>query len=299
MTRLRTLAVAIAFVVLGSGCKKLKAKIDQGASAGGDNSTSGTAVAVKETGTAFTRRNLPIGTKRTEDTHSNVNMIFNLLGKVNNVTVDESSTKNEEILETVGDTITKLKVTFVEDAKSTGEPGKPPKVKASPVAGKTYVVSSAGGKIVVLNDKNKPAPKAEATVVEKKYKSLGKPDPFHVGMPARAFKDGEDVPELSSALTDQLTGRDDKMTLEAVKISFRNRQGDSGIFDVSMTIKTGETGLKMSIPLRGTLAVRTTDASPTAIDLTGPLTFEIGGTDKKPGIQGTGVLKLTTNYSYK
>ncbi len=35
------------------------------------------------------------------------------------------------------------------------------------------------------------------------------------------------------------------------------------------------------------------------MDLTGPLTFEIGGSDKKPGIQGTGVLKLTTNYSYQ
>ncbi len=82
-------------------------------------------------------------------------------------------------------------------------------------------------------------------------------------MPTRAFKDGEDVPELSSALTTQVKGSDDKMTLEAVKISFRTRQGDSGIFDVSMTIKTGEPGLKMTIPLRGTMAVRTTDASPT------------------------------------
>lgn len=300
MMRLRILAVALSFLILGSGCKKLlKKKSDLGASSFDGTGSSGTAVAARETGTSFTKRNLPIGTRRTEDTHSNVNMIFNLLGKSNNVTVNESSTKNEEIMETVGDTITKLRVTFVEDAKSTAEPGKPAKVKASPVAGKTYVVSSKDGKITVLNDKGKPAPKAESTVVEKKYKSLGKPDPFLVGMPSRPFQDGEDVPELSSALTDQVRGGDDKMTLESVRVSFRNRQGDSGIFDVSMTIKTGETGLKMTIPLRGTLAVRTADASPTAMKLTGPLTFEIGGSDKKPGIQGTGVLELTTNYTYK
>ena len=118
-------------------------------------------------------------------------------------------------------------------------------------------------------------------------------------MPTRPLRDGEDVPELSEALGNQGKGNDDKMTLEAVTIGFRNRQGDSGIFDVSMTIKTGETGLKMTIPLRGTIAVRTADASPMAMDLTGPLAFEIGGNDKKPGITGNGTLRLTSNFSYR
>ena len=299
MKRLQVLATALAFVVLGSGCRKLL-KGRNGTTGAGDNGSSTSAGDVPEVlGTTFTKKSLPIGTRRTEDTKSNVNMIFALLGKVNNVTVTESATKNEEILEVTNDAISKLKVTFAEDAKSTAEPGKPPKVKASVIAGKTYVVSAANGKITVLNDKNKPPPKAESTLVEKKYRSLGKPDQFLVGMPTRPLRDGEDVPELSDALGNQVKGNDDKMTLEAVKISFRNRQGDSGIFDVSMTIKTGETGLKMTIPLTGTIAVRTTDASPTAMDLTGPLAFEIGGNDKKPGIAGNGVLKLTSNFTYK
>jgi hypothetical protein len=300
MMRLRILATALAFLVLGSGCKKLlKTKGGTGSTTDDGTSSSSSGDVPKITGTSFTKKNLPVGTKRTEDTKSNVNMVFSLLGKVNNVNVIESATKNEEILEVSSDAVTKLKVTFAEDAKSTAEPGKPPKVKASVIAGKTYVVSASGGKITVLNDKGKPPPKAEATLVEKKYKSLGKPDQFLVGMPTRPLRDGEDVPELSDALGNQVKGNDDKMTLEAVKISFRNRQGDSGVFDVSMTIRTGETGLKMTIPLKGTISVRTVDASPTQMDLTGPLAFEIGGSDKKPGIAGTGVLKLTSNFTYR
>lgn len=299
MKRLQVLATALAFVVLGSGCKKLlKGRNDRATTADNGSSTSAGEIP-KVLGTTFTKKTLPIGTKRTEDARSNVNMIFSLLGKVNNVTVTESATKNEEILEVTNDAISKLKVTFAEDAKSTAEPGKPPKVKASVIAGKTYVVSASNGKVTVLDGKGKPPPKAETALVEKRYRSLGKPDQFAVGMPARALRDGEDVPELSEALGTQVKGNDDKMTLEAVKISFRNRQGDSGIFDVSMTIKTGETGLKMTIPLKGTIAVRTTDASPTAMDLTGPLAFEIGGNERKPGITGNGVLKLTSNFSYR
>ena len=298
MQRLHVLATILLCIVLGSGCKKLlKGKIDP--SDPGDNGASSSGTVPVVTGTTFSKKTLPIGTKRTEDTKSVVNMIFALLGKVNNLTVTESTTRSEEILEVTNDAITKIKVTFAEDAKSTTEPGKAPKVKASAVAGKTYVVSALAGKITVLNDKGKAPPKAEATLLEKKYRSLGKADPFVAGMPVRPLKDGEDVLELSDALGSQVKGNDEKMTLEAVKISFRNRQGDSGIFDVSMTIRTGETGLKMTIPLKGTISVRTADASPTAMDLTGPLSFEIGGNDKKPGITGTGVLRLTSNFTYR
>src|SRR4029079_10219170 len=140
---------------------------------------------------------------------------------------------------------------------------------------------SKDGKLTITTDKDKPAPKAEAALVEKKYKTLGKPDPMLNAMPDRALKDGEEVPELSEALAKTMKDQDDKTTVEGTKVTFKRKDGYNGIFDIASTVKRCNGPFKVSVPRKGTLAVRTVDACPASMDLTGPLTFELNDKDKK------------------
>lgn len=306
MKRLTILATTLALVVLGSACKKGDPKKDPTAAASA-SAGAGAVVAAgtpkesppPETGVKFTKKQPAVGAKRTEDMKSDMAMKLTMAGKVNEMQMAESSKKEEEILEVTNNAIMKVKVTFAEDAKSMAEGGKPAKAKPSAIAGKTYIVASKDGKISVLNEKEKAAPKPEASLVEKQYKTLGKPDPMLLAMPERALKEGEEVPELSEALAKAMKDHDDKATIEATKVTFKKKDGDNGIFDVAMTIKSGEGPFKMSVPLKGTISLRMADAWPTSMDLTGPLAFEMSDKDKKAGVEGGGTLKITSTYSYK
>jgi hypothetical protein len=306
MKRLTILAATLAFAVLGSACKKGDAGKDPGAAGSASAGAGGTAApgvakesAPQETGTKFTKKQPAVGAKRTEDVKSDLAMKLTMAGKVNDMQMTESVKKEEEVLEVANNAIMKIKVTFAEDTKSMAEGGKPAKAKPSAIAGKTYTVASKDGKLVVLNDKDKPAPKPEASLVEKQYKSLGKPDPMLAAMPERALKDGDEVPELSDALAKAMKEHDEKTIIEGAKVTFKKKDGDNGLFDIAMTIKSGEGPFKMSVPLTGTLSLRMADAWPSTMDLTGPLAFELTEKDKKAGVEGGGTLKLTMAYSYK
>jgi hypothetical protein len=304
MKRLTILATTLAFVVLGTACKKDEAKADHAgaagsASAGGLASGAAKQSPPPETGLKFGKKALAVGAKRSESSISDMAMKLAMAGKVNEMQMTESGKKDEEILEVANNAIMKLKVTYTEDSKSMGEGGQPAKAKPSPLVGKTYIVASKDGKVVVLTDKEKPAPKAEASLVEKQYKSLGKPDPMLAAMPDRALKDGEDVPELAAAITQSMKDHDDKTKLEGAKITFKKKDGDNGIFDVAMTIKSDDGPFKMSVPLKGTVTMRVADGWPSTLELSGPLSFDLSDKDKKSGVEASGSLKLNSTYSYK
>ena len=308
MKRLTILATTLAFVVLGSACKKPDANKDPAAAGSGSAGAGASAMASggspkestpAETGVKFTKKQPAVGAKRTEDMKSEMAMKLTMAGKVNEMQMEETSKKDEEILEVANNAIMKLKVTYAEDSKSMAEGGKPAKAKPSALTGKTYTVASKDGKLTVLNDKDKPASKPEAALIEKQYKSLGKPDPMLVAMPERALKEGDEVPELSAALAKAMKEHDEKTTIEGSKVTFKKKDGDNGIFEVAMTVKSADGPFKMSVPLTGTLSLRMADAWPTSMDLTGPLAFDLNDKDKKQGVEGGGTLKIKSTYTYK
>lgn len=309
MKRLTILATTLAFVVLGSACKKGGAKTDPattGASASAGASAMASAGGTpkestpQETGVKFTKKQPTVGAKRTEEMKSEMAMKVTMAGKVNEMQMEETSKKDEEILEVANDAITKLKVTYAEDSKSMAEGGKPAKATPSAIAGKSYTVSTKDGKLTVQNDKGKFATKPEVTLIEKQYKtSLGKPDPMLAAMPDRALKEGDEVPELSTALAKAIKDKDDKTNIEGAKVTFKKKDGDNGIFDVAMTVKSGDGPFKISVPLTGTLSLRMADAWPTTMDLSGPLAFDLNEKDKKAGVEGGGTLKIKSSYTYK
>jgi hypothetical protein len=261
----------------------------------------------KETGTKLTKKSPAAGAKRTQDESSTTNIKISLGGKSMAMHEEESKKAEEEILEASGDTVTKLKVTFVDDKKSSSEGGKPAKERKSPLAGKTYTVSAKDGKLTVLNDKDKPAPKAEADLVAKQYHDLGKPDEIMAAIPTRALKEGDDVPELAGAFEKKMASEakdpknpKEKVAFEGAKFTFKGKEGDSAAFDVVVTMKADVGFLgKMTVPLKGKMLIRVADAWPAAMTLAGPIGFELTEKDKKAGTEASGDLKLQLGWSYK
>jgi len=228
-------------------------------------------------------------------------MKLTMLKKTMEMAEDESVKKEEEVLEVSGDKVTKLKVTFLEDAKSMTEGGKPKLAKPSPIAGKTYVLVSKDNKTTVLNDKEKPAPQAEAKLVSKQYGSFGKPDEMMAALPDRVLKEGEAVPELADGLAKEMKAhtKDDKMTVEGVKVTYKGKEGDAGVFEVEMTMRVAEGPFKMTMPLKGKVSLRMADGWPSTLALEGPLNFDLTEKDKAQGVEGGGTIKMSSSYAYK
>ncbi len=305
-TMKRTSFVVASIFVLAAttGCKKLIKAAADGGAASSTASAEPKEATPKETGTKLTKKPAAVGQKRSEDTEMQMKLKLKMAGKEMKLDQSETQKKDEEVLEVTNGAITKLKVTYTQDDKTQSENDKPAKAKPSPVNGKTYIVTVKDGKTVVLNDKEKPAPKAEAAHVEHDYHAFGKPDPFTAAIPDRPLKDGEEVPELASAivaemLSNQKQGKDDKLTIDSAKVIFKGKDGDNGVFDVSMNLSGGDPQMKIAVPLTGKYSARLSDGWPAALDLSGPVSLVLGEKDKAAGVTGEGTVSLKQTYTYK
>ena len=189
------------------------------------------------------------------------------------VTISESVKRTEEILAVAGDAITKTKVTF-DAVQSTGP---------STVAGKTFVVEAKGGRIEVIDAKADAG--ADAKEVEKYLKNLGKPDPMLAALPAGGVSPGEKVDGVAKVISDQLRDSGDGMTATDVVVTFKEKRGEDGVFDVALKLTKDEGPTKMTIAVKGDVWVSTKTSSTTRMDLAGPVAIS-GGTT------GTGTMTM-------
>lgn len=283
---------------------------NKGSNSGGSGTSSATSTtaakeaAPKEIGTKFTKKTPATGMKTSDASVNETALKLKLMGK--NIGVEETQTtkKDDEVLEVANGVVTKARVTYAQAEKKHQEDGKPVKTKTEPVSGKSYVVVYKNDKVTVLTDKEKPAPKNEAKIVGNDYASMGKPDPLFTALPDRPLKDGEELPELADAMKNVIIahGRpseQEKITVETVKVVFKNKEGENGIFDVTMTMKVDAGFFKVSMPLTGKLAVRVVDAWPASLSLEGPLNLDLKEKDKKAGVEGGGTMKMNAIYAYK
>ncbi len=310
MNRTSIVAAFLAAATLGTACKKdpagdaapsgsaSAAATPAGTTSAGASAAPQPSTPSSDEGVKLTKKPPVVGTKLSDE--FKMGMALKLVTPKASVDLkeDEARTMDEEILEVTGNAVTKLRVTFSSDQKSTSQDGKPGKATKSVIVGKTYVLAFKNGKTVVLDEKQKPAPDAEAKAVTKHFASFGKSDPVVDALPDRAFKPGEAVTELTSAVTKQLKGTDDKLTMEDVKITFKGREGDRGVFTLAVTMKTGGP-FKMTMPLTGSFAMRIADGAPTGIWIEGPINLELTDKDKAQGTSGQGTLKIASTYTYK
>lgn len=223
--------------------------------------------------TVFTKAAPVVGAKRRESSELVMTMSMTVDGRRSDVNVSESVKRTEEILAVNGDAITKAKVTFDSVESS----------QASAVVGKTFVVEAKDGKLDVRDAEGKPAPPGQAREVEKHLESLGRPDPMLAALPPAGVVPGEKVDGVARAISDQLKDRGDGMTVSDVVVTFKERRGDDGVFDVALKLTKDEGATKMVIAVKGDAWVSTKTSWPTKMDLAGPVTIAGGRTVKTEG----------------
>ncbi len=229
---------------------------------------------------------LRVGDRFEEQTSSFYSMTMRIgsMGAAPQVTTIENTereTKQVEVLATAKDAITKLRVKYTEKSTAAGMGGTSAPSPAS-IAGKTYVVESKDGKTTVLSDHASPPPPPEVAAVLKDHKRLGKPDAIALRMPERPLHVGEVVPELAQAVTEELG--EDTMKPAAVRVTLRERKGDAGVFELTLTLTRDEGMMTFSVALSGEMTLRTSDAQMTSVDLTGPVV--IAPSSAALGVQG-------------
>ena len=279
-------ALAVVLVVSACGKKEEGAKSDPKAAP--------SATTTVEAPT-FTKK-APVANQKAEET-SKMKMGLTLdvdptgSGKSVNTTMDttQDQSREEEILAVTGDAITKVKVKYTTLDSSMTEGGKATK-EPDPRVGKTYVVSSKDGKVEVLGEDGKAAVPVEATLVEKDFQRLGKADPIAAALPARVLKPGENVPELADAIKAMMksNGGGKDMEISDVTATFKEKSGDEGIFDVALTLGKADGPMKMSVPLKGELHLRTADGQMASIKLAGPVTVSTNESDPKNKVKMSG-----------
>jgi len=88
------------------------------------------------------------------------------------------------------------------------------------------------------------------------------------------------------------------MTVDGTKVTFKGQDGDTGVFDVELSMRGDMGFMKMLMPLKGKFVLRIADSWPTQLTLEGPIEVDTGD-NKKGGIDGEGTIKVTSTYTYK
>ncbi|MFO0588576.1 MAG: hypothetical protein U0441_13590 [Polyangiaceae bacterium] len=253
-----------------------------------------------------------VGDKREDKESSNMDMTLSITmgakSKELKMNMVESTTRQEEVLAVADKAVTKAKVTYVDKTKSQTEDGKEKKAKKNPLVGKTYILELKDGKLAITDEKGKKVPKAEEDQIRKDNSHFGKPDPFTSAIPTKPMEVGKPVPELSTAIQEQMAAHDssnekDKLNVGDVEVKLASIEGSGadqqGVFDVKLTLsspKSGKNPFEMKIMMAGQLKVRAKDGWPTSFKASGPL--EMGEAGGKKGISGSGTLQLTFETTY-
>lgn len=258
-----------------------------------------TASATDRGAVTFTRKPPKVGVKREE--LSVMKMSFSMDVDPGNgkpirqeTSIAETNKKTQELLALDGEIPTKVKVTFDRDEEAMTEGGNERKTP-SKIAGKTYVVEAKDGKIVVSDAAGKLAPKPEATRVDKHFKSLGKLDPLSSAIPKTPLEPGAKVDSIAKSLEGYLKQGSDGMNVSDVRVTFKERSGDDGVFDLALKMGKEDETVSMSMDLDGEMRLSTSTGEPSKLALSGPITIA-GKSDPKGTkmrISGTGTMSMS------
>jgi hypothetical protein len=203
----------------------------------------------------------------------------------------ETETRTEEVLAAAGGAVTKLRVTYTAKTNVMREGKKERKLK-NPLAGNTYTVESKDGKLTVLDARARPVKGTALKLITSTYETLGKPDPMTAALPRTPLVTGQKVEALARAFQESMKGKTGKgMTIGDVTVTFRDREGDVGVFDVTAKLLLVEKPMKFEMDLKGQVSLRLADGQPAGLTLEGPVTAS--SADRRLKLEGTGTMKMS------
>ena len=187
--------------------------------------------------------------------------------------------------------VTKMKASYPERTDSEVTAGKS-RDKPIAIVGKSYVVSSVGGKIeATLADGGAVSPE-ELAELSHDLDELGKPQPMEHIMSGRTWKVGEVYPFTADELAQLNAVRDTEAPeTKALSLTLREVSGDRAVFAMKTSMEvTGKAAMK--VELDGAVTVDIKTGRPLALELGGQL---VGTVAKMPV---TGTMTGTITYAY-
>ena len=261
----------------------------------------------------FTRKAPRVGEVVTESKEltMNLNTTVKLSGEVigsESVENQEIGKRSQEILKANKEKITKIKVTFLkkEESEKTGEAT--PKIKQSPVAGKTYIIEAGpeGNKTILYEDGKIPANK-EMELLEEEFLYIGKEEDENEALINTPLEIGKPVKALEMKILEKM-GMDLGEEASRIKVSTiltgKRKCGpfECAVFAISMKFSGKiENNVNISMNLKGEFLIILEGARPYAMNLQGPVLIEGEEMMKseKMEIKGKGTMKARSRYEYK
>lgn len=229
-----------------------------------------------------------------ESSAMSMNMAITLKGAKTEKLVMVDNTKIErtvEVLAVSADAVTKIKVTYksYEATKTKNGADEPGKVS---LAGKSYIVESAGGTTTVTTPEGGAPPADEVKAVKKQFKSLGRPDSLSKSLPDTPIKVGDRVDSVADGLKDLF--KEDQSGKEKVTVSKAavkltavkdTPAGKVGVFEYSFDLAIDVQLMIVKMPAKGVAEIRIRDGAPLHITMKSPLTISGSSVGK---VTGTG-----------
>ena len=163
--------------------------------------------------------------------------------------------KTESILQTNGEAITKLKVTYntVDRKMVITEDGVPEnkKLEKSVVLGRTYIVTAEGGVVKVTDEHGLKPEKEEVELVENDYESLGEPDTFLQFLKQKTVQIGEPL-QMPGVLAEGIFTDSQRRKVKVDNASFvlRSIRQNMAVFDSTLKLQWNQdanTSVKMNV----------------------------------------------------
>lgn len=278
-------ALAIAFLIASVSCKReeqVAARPDPAA-----KKESRPAAVV------ISRKAPPIGQRLRVEKNTDFSFEF-LVGATKTATGrKETSTRLEEVLAVDGMRVTKVRVTY--EARSFEEVTSGTKsARPSPVVSKTYLVDTGDAGVAITDDMGKKPPSDELAIVALDYGTLSDDDALTRGIPDTPLRVGDRVPSLETALRERARSQGSPKTPEAeVEVKVDAITATEVVFKIKATFALAGTG--MTVPMTGTLNVRSADGSISAFAIDGKLEMGDAGA---LFTGGSGTTKLSGKRTY-
>lgn len=173
--------------------------------------------------------------------------------------------------------------------------------KASPVAGKSYVLEWVDKRPSVTDPSGATVPPNEVTAVEGAFRDLGNPTAFAQAIPRGPLAVGTPLPALAEALKEEIRrGFEDRTFFGKVTVTPqgpRDANGTSGVaFSVVLQVGFVQEDGKVRMDLHGVLVVRGDSAWPLLLDASGPVAVD--STVNGVAVHGRGTARLTVGHAY-
>jgi hypothetical protein len=223
-----------------------------------------------------------VGAKWSETKTQSMDMAIEVDGQKGQLKREGVETKQIEVLAVDAEKVTKAKITYeVSDTQTMG--GKP-KAKPVPHNGKTYILDATGKDLAITLDGG-AAPSAEELAAIKKAESrFGKSDRMAILVKDREFKKNEPVEFPADQIADLMGDEETKVT--ALKLTYVATSGANPVFEMAMTAVGEQPDTKIEMQLTGKATIDAKTGEAIEMTLEGPIKM----TGKA---SATGTMKMT------